>query len=313
MFMSKKTITYIFILLMAIFFLIAIGFYIKQKEQKPVSVSAVPQAMERIKVVTTFLPIYIFSKNVAEDLAVVENLLPADIGPHDYSFTPSDIIKISQADLLVKNGAGLDDWLDEIVDSAGRRDLSVINSSRDISLLKEKHEEEGVNPHFWLNPMLAIKQVENIRDGLIQVDPQNKEDYMANAAKYINKLRVLDKEVRELTENLPNKSFVAFHAAFDYFAKQYGLSQEAVIEEFPGREPSPRVLINLINLVKEKEIKALFSEPQFSPRIIETLSKDLDLPHYVLDPIVTGELKKDFYEIKMRENLQVFKDALGSD
>ncbi|MDD5043380.1 MAG: metal ABC transporter substrate-binding protein [Patescibacteria group bacterium] len=316
--MNKKQIIFlaIFVLLVisGIFFL-AIFEKANVKEQK--------SEEKKLRVVTTVLPLYAFTKNIVGDKAEVENLLPAGAGcAHDYSFTPADVIKIFKADVVIKNGAHLDDWVDEIIESAGRGNLKVIDASEGIELLgvvesakkpeedEHAHSEEG-NPHVWLDPLLAVKEVEKIGGGLMEADPGNKSVYLENSIAYIRKLRDLDKELELGLQDLKTKNFISFHAAFDYFAKRYGLNQVAVLEESPGKEPGAQYIANLINLIKKYKVPALFTEPQYSPKLMETLAADLKLPVFELDPLVTGEFTLDFYEKGMRKNTEILKEALG--
>ena len=170
----------------------------------------------RIAILTTFAPVHCFTSNVAGDAADVSVLVPPNAGPHDYSFSPADIQKIAKADVLVMNGAGLENWLQRGIKSAGRKDLLVVDTSAGIHLitgldvrpLPGVHSEPdpdagGPNPHIWLSPVNAIKQVENIRDALVSRDPGNAETYRANADVYIQRLKSLDDQIRDRDRFVP--------------------------------------------------------------------------------------------------------------
>ena len=174
----------------------------------------------------------------------------------------------------------------------------------------EEDEHGDINPHIWLDPNNAIIQVGNIRDAFITRDPQNADVYRINADRYIDELRVLDQEIRETTNSFSAKDFIAFHSAFKYFAERYGIRQVAAIEEFPGKEPSPKYLSEMIKLIRKLGITAIFSEPQFSPKIVEVIARDLHLTVYELNPVETGDRVKDSYISIMRKNLEILKDAL---
>lgn len=283
---------------------------------------------EKLQVVTTFLPMYVFAKNVAGDLADVENLLPRGAAPHDYAFEPSDILKVAKADVVIKNGRGIDDWLDAAVSAAGRADLRVITASDGI----EPHTgSAGFSPqadfeapapklplqkpdpkdsHVWLDPFLAIKEVENIRNSLMAADPANANGYARNAEEYLLKLLALDTEIRQDLAKLSKREFVAFHSAFRYFAYEYELREVAVIEEFPGKDPTPAELAKLAKDIEKYNVKVIFSEPQFSPKIVETLARDYGLRIAQLDPFETGDLDVRYYEEVMRKNVQTIVEAL---
>lgn len=284
----------------------------------------------KLHIVTTFIPMYIFTKNITRDLAEVENLLPRGVGPHDYAFTPSDVTKVARADLIVKHGRGIDDWVGEVIRAAGRNDLTVIVASEGIEphtgppgfspedgsvvpaapapLVKPDPED----PHIWIDPFLAVAEVERIRDGLMARDPAQAGEYARNAETYLLRLLTLDGEIREAFRALPRRDFVAFHPAFRYFAYEYELREVAAIEEIPGEAPSPAALARIADEVERTGVNVIFSEPQFLPQIVETLARDYGLRVAELDPLETGETRPDYYEEVMRLNVQAIVNALGS-
>ena len=167
----------------------------------------------------------------------------------------------------------------------------------------------GLNPHIWLSPINAIKQVGNIRDALASRDPLNAETYRANADAYINRLNKLDAEIRAATGSLPNKNLITFHDTFPYFARDYGFNVVATFEEFPGEEPSPRTIAQLRKIIAAGNVSALFSEPQYSPKAMQIIGKEFKVPVVQLDPMETGDGSKDFYERVTRKNLDALVSA----
>lgn len=316
--MHKKSLIFVF----AVIFLIIVGgFFLFQKDvQKEGS-------GDGLQVVTTFTPLYIFTKNITHEIADVQNLLPSGVGPHDYSFTPSDVVKLSNADVVVKQGRGLDDWVNDAIKAAGRNDILVIDASKGIEphtgptgitldngLISENPHGPLVkptpeDPHIWIDPFLAIGEVENIRNGLMSIDEENAVNYAKNAEEYLLKLLMLDEEIRNVLDDLSNRDFVTFHPAFRYFAYEYGLREVAVIEDVPGKEITPGDLMKLVNSVKSAAVSVIFSEPQFSPRIVETLANDYGLRIVELDPLETGELDPSYYELVTRNNVQAIVDS----
>lgn len=262
-----------------------------------------PQTNTKLKILTTFAPLYCFTMNITGDLADIENLLPSGVGPHGYSFSPADIKKIREAQVIIKNGVNLENWLDKLIASAGRERLIIVDTSSGVDIINN-------DPHIWLSPRNAIVQIKNIMNALIKADPDNSKRYMENAEKYINRLGILDKDIRDEIKTWKRKDFVAFHSAFLYFARDYGLKQAAVIQESPEKEPSPKHLADVINIIKIAGVKAIFSEPQFSPKMVESIAQDLKLQVYTLDTLETGMLNPAWYEDRMRANLAIFKKAL---
>lgn len=283
---------------------------------------AVSDSNAKLAILTTFAPINSLTSNVAGEAADVSVLIPPNTGPHDYSFSPGDIQKIAKADVVIENGAGLENWLQKGISSVGRKNLLVVDTSAGIQLisglkmrsLPGVHSEPdpdagGLNPHIWLSPINAIKQVENIRDALISKDPDNAAIYRANAQAYIGRLRNLDAQIRTVTASFPNKNLITFHDTFPYFARDYGFKVVATFEEFPGKEPSPRAIERLRRVIGAGHVSALFSEPQYSPKAMEVIGKEFKIPVVQLDPMETGDGSKDFYERVTQKNLDALVAA----
>lgn len=278
----------------------------------------------KTKVVTTFLPIYLFTKAVAGDAADVEILVPPGTEVHEYQATPNNVKAIATANVLVKNGLGLEEFLENTVKNAANSQLVEINASKGIKPLneispvvttgtKEKdhdhaHEHTEGNPHVWLDPVLAKQQVMNIRDGLITSDPKNKDTYTANAAAYMQELEKLNNEFQQTLQKNPNCTFVTFHDAYPYLAQRYNLKQVAVVQ-VPEDQLSPQDVQKAINTVKQYKVKALFSEPGIDNKLLTSLSQDLKLELQTLDSLETGETDPQYYFKAMRLNLQTIESA----
>ena len=281
------------------------------------------------KVLTTFMPITLFTKAVAGNCAEVQALIPANSGPHDFQAKPADLIALRQAKLLVKNGLGMENFLTKLINSAGNKDLLVIDSSRGITTL-DSPEEDGhseqdhsnhshsnhgeVNPHIWLDPLRAIKQVENIRDGLVKADPSCAASYRSNAATYVAKLKTLNAEITNQLNPYQGKTFVAFHDFAPYFASRYKLKADFLVD-VPELNPSPADLLRVAADVKRSQLKALLSEPQEGERSFNALAKDLGVKVSVFDPMETGSLQASLnpatYFKVMRSNVADLIKAFG--
>ena len=281
------------------------------------------------KVLTTFMPITLFTKAVAGNCAEVQALIPANSGPHDFQAKPADLIALRQAKLLVKNGLGMENFLTKLINSAGNKDLLVIDSSRGITTL-DSPEEEGhseqdhsnhshsnhgeVNPHIWLDPLRAINQVENIRDGLVKADPSCAASYRSNAATYVAKLKTLNAEITNQLNPYQGKTFVAFHDFAPYFADRYKLKADFLVD-VPELNPSPADLLRVAAEVKRSQLKALLSEPQEGERSFNALAKDLGVKVSVFDSMETGSLQASLnpatYFKVMRSNVADLIKAFG--
>ena len=206
--------------------------------------------------------------------------------------------------------------MDKVI--AQQPQLAVINAGEGIEMLCSEaehdhdhdHAHEVYNAHVWLNPALAIRQVQNIADGLAAADSENAQAYLDNAQAYIARIEALHAELLQQLAPLAGSEIVTFHEAFDYFAQAYGLHVAAVIAGDSGEEPSTRQIARLCDLVNGLAVKALFIEPQYPAKTAETIARETGAKLYTLDPVVTGDGDADSYENLMRENARVLQEAL---
>ncbi|MEL6931056.1 MAG: zinc ABC transporter substrate-binding protein [Cyanobacteria bacterium J06600_6] len=303
------------------------------------------------KIVSTFLPVHMFTQAVVGDTGEVDILISPGMGAHDYQATPNDAKLLSDADVLVENGLGFEAFLSALVANAGNSNLQQIDASEGIEVLEEEEHDEGEhdehghdehehdehehdegehdehehdehkeeehghghnheegNPHVWLDPILAQQQVENIRDGLIAISPNNADSYRTNADAYIQQLQDLDSEFQERLAPVAGCNFITFHDAFPYLAQRYGLQQEAIVE-LPEDSITPRDLLRVQEAAKEYEVKALLIEPGFEDKRIQQISSDLNISLEAIDPIESGETDPQYYFQAMRGNLEALERA----
>jgi len=222
---------------------------------------------------------------VGGDHVNVVTLVPPGASPHTYELTPSQVEQVARASLLVLNGVGLEYWADKLVKGAGNPELIVVDTSQGIEILDGDSAALNGNPHVWLDPQNAIVQVEHIRDALIQSDPAHAEVYRNQAQAYVDQLQALDREVVAETGTWSSRQFIAFHPAWAYFARRYGLEQAAVIESSPGREPSPAEVARIVETAKRIGARAIFAEPQFSAKAARTIAEETGAAVLFLDPL----------------------------
>jgi len=256
-------------------------------------------AERRLKVLTTFFPVYCFTVNVVGDFADVQNLLSGGSSLHDYQLSPSDAKKIEEADLVVANGLGAEAFLERV---AGAR-AKVVRISDG---LKEEliYEAGRINPHIWLDPKLVSHGVTNILNALQKMDSANSRAYAKNAADYILRLNALDDEIERKTATLENVAFFTYHSAFPYFTRRYGLKRVGVIEAIPEVPPTPRELSKIHRTIREEKARALFTSPETPIRMAKQIAKDSGMKLGRLDPLETGELGATAYEEAMRRNAE---------
>ncbi len=270
-----------------------------------------PKTGEKVNVVTSFYPLYEFSKRIGGDKAEVSILLPAGAEPHDWEPGPQDIIKIESAEIFVYNGAGLEPYVDKIITKTESRKLVVVDSSEGIELIKEGNMPD---PHIWLDPVLAKQQAEAIEKAFIKADPKNSDYYRANALALEQDLDALDANISKELAPAKKKVFITSHTAFGYFAKRYGLTQIAIAGLSPDIEPSPAKIAEIVRIAKENEVKYIFFETLVSPRLSEVIAKEAGAQTLVLNPIeglsrTDMEQGKNYFTL-MRENLENLKIAL---
>jgi len=288
---------------------------------------------DKIQVMTTFYPMYEFTKQVVGNKGEVELLIPAGTEPHDFEPSAKDLAKISDADVFVYNSPELETWTDNLTDTIDTKKTEIIQASKNITLMDgaehdheeahddhdaKEHEEDGhdhdLDPHVWLDPVLAIKEVETIRDQLSKKYPEDQATFEKNAASYIDELKTLDEDYQAGFKAAQNKTFVTQHAAFGYLAKQYGLTQEAIAGISPDQEPSPSRLSELKHYVDDHQVKVIYFEENASSKVAETLSKETGVKLKVLNPLESLTEKQikngEDYVSVMRENLDALKESI---
>lgn len=292
----------------------------------------------KVNVVTTFYPIYEFASEIGGEDANVINLLPVGVEPHDWTPRSQDIINTSKAQLFLYNGAGLEGWVPNFLKSLDSdSETEAVEVSKGIDLIMsneddghdhgheaehaenaeehaENHAEEEsgdtlhTDPHTWVSPKSALIMAENIKNSLQAADPEHKDAYEERYNTLAERLAELDNKFTAELEKLPNKEIVVSHQAFSYLARDYGLSQHAIMGLSPDAEPRGQDLVNLASLVKEEGIKYIFFEELVSDKLAKTLAGEAGVETMVLNPVegLTEEQEKngDNYFTLMEKNLQ---------
>lgn len=238
---------------------------------------------------------------VGGDKVTVNIIVPPGDSPHTRDLTPSQLTDLAKARIYVMVGSGVEfevKSIDKIRDL--NKNMIVIDSSKGIELIsigfhahegEELHSEEegGKDPHIWNSIKNGKTMVQNIYDGLILVDPDNKEYYFKNRDEYIMKLDEADQYiVNELTD-IPNRSFMIFHPSWGYFSRDYNLTQIAI--EVGGKEPTLQSLSHTIEEAKEENIKTVFVSPGFSSKAAEIITKEIGGKTEVLDPLAENYIE----------------------
>ncbi|HUJ86397.1 MAG TPA: metal ABC transporter substrate-binding protein [Burkholderiales bacterium] len=261
-----------------------------------------------LPVAASILPLADFARQVGGGRVAVETLVPPGASPHTYEPTPAQLRRLSRARVLVLNGVGLEFWADKVIAAVGNPRLIVVRTADGLPLLGGDADSPGGNPHVWLSPRNAIHQVEAVRDALERADPAGAAAYGANAARYVTELHALDREIRAEVATFRTRRFIAFHAAWVYFARDYGLDQAGAIETSPGREPSPGEVAAIIRTAKAIGARAIFAEAEFPAQAARVIAQESGAKVLLLQ--VLGKPPTYRYLDTMRYDLAQMAEAL---
>jgi zinc transport system substrate-binding protein len=270
----------------------------------------------RMKVAVSIVPLADFTRQVGGSLVEVETLVPPGASAHTYEPTAGQLTFLSRAKVLITNGLGLEAWAADVVGKVGSKGMVKVVAADAVPrqmLLKasEAGTESPYDPHVWLDPTLAACQVNAIAGGLAEADPAHQGTYRANARAYVQKLKDLDKRIAGETGTFNEKTFVALHPAWAYFARRYGLIQAGVIEEVPGKEPSGRLIKELVDEIKKQGITVVFAEPQINAKAAEVIGREAGAEVRIIDPLGDPEKPDVSTYIKlMQHNVAVMAEVL---
>jgi zinc transport system substrate-binding protein len=251
-----------------------------------------------VKLVTTLFPLYDFARSIGREHVDASLLLPPGVEAHSFEPRPSDIVKISGADLFIYTGKFMEPWVDQVLKGVTNPNLTIVDASVGIQLLTEEsearedqaghkdgaandeggghgHSHAGVDPHIWLDLTNAQKMVDTIARGLIEVDSAHRDFYLRNAGEYKKKLAALDERfMRELSRCAKREIIHGGHFTFGYLARRYNLKYIAALGFTPDSQPSPRQLMALSKQTRDHGLKYVFYEELVEPRVAETLSRE---------------------------------------
>lgn len=246
-------------------------------QQSGAATAAPAPVAHTINVVTTMSILADMVRNVGGARVTAENIIPIGAGPEDYQPTPQDAQKLASAAIVFYNGHGLEAWLGDLLTSAARPSQPQIAVSDQLAALDVGSADfKQGNPHFWMSAALGTKYVEQIRDGLIQVDAAGKDTYTKNADSYIKQLLELNAALKQQAATIApaDRKMLTNHDAFPYFAREYGFTIVGNILGSAESEPSAGELATLIGAIKAQHVKAIFSESQFSPKLTNTIADE---------------------------------------
>ena len=234
------------------------------------------QAEAKFKVVTTFTVIQDIAQNVAGDAATVESITKPGAEIHEYEPTPKDIVKAQSADLILWNGLNLERWFERFFQNIKDKPAVVVTEGITPLSIYEGPYKDAPNPHAWMSPSNALIYVENIKNAFVKYDPQNADTYQKNAAAYAEKIKQLDKPLREKLSQIPadQRWLVTSEGAFSYLAKDYDLKEGYLWPINAEQQGTPQQVRKLIDLVKKNHIPVVFSESTVSEKPAQQVAKE---------------------------------------
>ena len=258
---------------------------------------------------------YDFAKNVGGGRVEASVLIPPGVEPHEFEPTPSDIEMLSTARVLVLNGVIEESWAPKLLEGIGNKNLSVIDTSKGIMLVaSEDANEPGNDPHIWLDPVDAKKQVAAIRDALQNADPAGKDYYQANADAYMAKLDALDAKFRATMATCRNKNIIITHATLAYFCKEYGCNQVPIEGVNAEGEPTPATVAAIVEQARKNNITVVFVEKMYNPQIAQTISDEIGGKVAVFNTVhglsLDEQAKGEDYISQQEENVEAIKASL---
>lgn len=271
-----------------------------------------PATSETPQVVASVYPVGEFVRHVGGSFVSVTVLTPGGTEPHEYEPTPQDVARAQSATLLIFNGGGIDVWAERLAPDFAQKGVRVLGLDERLTFLR--NADGAVNPHFWLDPVRAQDAVAAIRDALIDADPARAEAYRVQSEQYIEALSVLDETYRAGLVDCRRRDVVTSHDAFGYLAERYGLSVLPIAGLSPEAEPTAKRLAELAALVKQRDIRYVFFETLASPRIAETLAREVGartLVLHTLEGLTAEDVRggKEYLSL-MTDNLTNLRTAL---
>ncbi|MCL4473276.1 MAG: metal ABC transporter substrate-binding protein [Actinobacteria bacterium] len=281
-----------------------------------------PSAADKVRVTASFYPMAEFARQVGGDKVEVSTLISPGVEPHDYDPTPQDIAGVHKSRLFIYNGAGLEPWADKIGGELAAGGVVVVNASDGLDLLTKDGGEDGgspggnatFDPHVWLDPVMAGREVDNIKAGLIEADPQNQDYYENNANAYKQQLAGLDGAFRGGLADCGRRDIVTSHQAFKYLAARYGLDVMSISGLSPDEEPSPQKLAEVAQFARDHNVHYIFFETLTSPKLSETIASEVGAQTLVFNPL-EGLTKEQIsqgmdYLSVQRDNIASLRTAL---
>lgn len=263
---------------------------------------------EKLKIVTSFYPIYIMAENITQNAQNIELVNMADVNVgclHDYTLTTEDMKKVERADIFIANGLGMENFIEKVIDS--NEDMYVIDSSKDIQNLRSNETE--TNAHIWTNIDNYIKQVQNISEELQEKDSSNAEVYKNNTEEYVKQLEDLKNEYINNLEELKGAKAVSLNEAFEYLGQELQMEMTTIETDHEESTMSAEMLKNIIDKVNNENIDMIIIDINDDDTNARTIEQETGAKIYKLDFGLTGNLDKDAYLNTVKYNMDTLLEG----
>lgn len=270
----------------------------------------------KLRVMASFYTMADFAEKIGGDRTDITCMVPAGTEPHDWEPSTTDITGLERADVFIYNGAGMEHWAEDVTESLENKKLLVVEASQGVKLhAEEAHDHEGhshshggYDPHVWLDPNNAKLEMENIKNAFVQADPDNGTYYEANYDKWAKAAEELDRKYREALADFAGRQVVTAHEAYGYLCSAYGLEQVGIDGLSPDQEPNPKRMADIIDFVRENQIRAVFFEELSGSKTAETVAVETGIRLLALSPLegLSGEeleAGEDYFSV-MEKNLE---------
>jgi zinc transport system substrate-binding protein len=257
------------------------------------------------KYAATILPLYDALEEIGKDRIEAVLIVPPGASPHTFTVTPQQIKDLEGTKVVFENDFGLEEWIGTIATNVSNAQIIKVGDA-----FKQAVANNDGNPHIWLNPEYFVGEARAITDTLKEQDPQNAAFYEANFTGYSTSILTEAYKLKESLSGIKNKNIISFHDAFPYFAEYFGLNIVGSVEPIPGKEPTPKEIVALENTIKEKNVKAIFNEPQMSQSVINALVEDTGVKVLTLDPLGNTDTRNTYIKL-MQYNINEIIEGLN--
>lgn len=262
---------------------------------------------EGLTVVTSFYPVYIAAENVIghnHDVVLKSLSEPKTGCMHDYQLTPQDMILLSQADVFLVNGGGIESFLTEVAETYP--ELQIVTVTEELELLED-------NAHGWIDTRLYADMVKKMAEGLSKADREHADSYQKNAENYSSKIDSLTKQIDGLKKELKGKKIMIFHEAYEYVAEQYGMEVSYCLDLDEERQVSAGEVADVMKEIQEKGVQVILAEELYGKDMGDTVEQESDAKVYFLDSLVRGSYEPDSYLTAMQKNIDIMKEIAGKE